>query len=206
MARYCAESDTIAVVKRVLLLLCTGVELFEAAAFYDVLGWSGSDGSEAVEVVPVGVGDQVRCTFGLRLHTDLRLADAHVEDFDALAIPGGFGEQGFYEEAYSTAVGDLICHFEASHKPIAAICVGALPVAHSGVLKGRRGTTYKLLGGHRRKELASFGVEVVDAPLVCDGRIMTSTGPSTSVDVALWLLSELTGQENADHIRYLMGF
>jgi hypothetical protein len=28
--------------KKVLLLLCDGVEIYEAAAFYDVLGWTGS--------------------------------------------------------------------------------------------------------------------------------------------------------------------
>jgi len=32
--------------KRVLLLLCKGFEIYEAAAFYDVLGWSGEFGAE----------------------------------------------------------------------------------------------------------------------------------------------------------------
>jgi hypothetical protein len=30
-------------VKKVLLLLCQGTEVFEAAAFYDVMGWSAID-------------------------------------------------------------------------------------------------------------------------------------------------------------------
>ena len=37
--------------KKVLLLFCQGTEIMEAAAFYDVLGWSGSEGLEPVKVV-----------------------------------------------------------------------------------------------------------------------------------------------------------
>jgi len=79
-------------------------------------------------------------------------------------------------------------------------------VARSGALKGRRATTYKLLGGKRRQQLAETGTEVIDAALVRDGNVITSTGPSTAVEVALALLEILTSQQNADKIRELMGF
>jgi 4-methyl-5(b-hydroxyethyl)-thiazole monophosphate biosynthesis len=100
----------------------------------------------------------------------------------------------------------LIRRFGELNKPVASICVGALPIAHAGLLAGRRATTYHLLGGVRRKQLAEFGVEVVDQPLVRDGTIITSTSPATAVEVALHLLAELTGAENAARIRHLMGF
>ena len=48
--------------KKVLLLLCKGVEIYEAAAFYDVLGWSGTYGTEAVKTVTVGLQAEVRGT------------------------------------------------------------------------------------------------------------------------------------------------
>jgi 4-methyl-5(b-hydroxyethyl)-thiazole monophosphate biosynthesis len=41
---------------------------------------------------------------------------------------------------------------------------------------------------------------------VRDGNIITSTSSATAIEVALSLLAELTGKENADHIRHLMGF
>jgi hypothetical protein len=53
--------------KRVLLLLCKGVEVYEAAAFYDVLGWAREYGTEAVEVVTVGLQKEVRGTFGIKV-------------------------------------------------------------------------------------------------------------------------------------------
>ncbi len=192
--------------KRVLLLLCKGVEIYEAAAFYDVLGWSGGYGGEAVEVVSVGLQDVVRGTFGIRIIPDKLLPDVKPEDFDALAIPGGFETWGFYDEAYSQAVANLIRRFDQLQKPIAAICVGALPLGNSGILAGRRATTYHLRDGARRKQLAAFGVNVIDAPMVEDRNVITSTSPATAMNVAFELLAQLTGRENSNAIRQKMGF
>lgn len=112
--------------KRVLLLLCKGVEIYEAAAFYDVLGWSREYGTEGVEVVMVGLQNEVRGTFGIKVIPDQLLSEIKADDFDALAIPGGFENYGYYEEAYSNPVADLIRRFSDMEKPIASICVGAL--------------------------------------------------------------------------------
>jgi 4-methyl-5(b-hydroxyethyl)-thiazole monophosphate biosynthesis len=192
--------------KRVLLLLADGVELFEAGAFTDVLGWADTLGSERIECVCAGLHPRLRCTFGPDLIPDVQLDQVRVEDFDALAIPGGFETAGFYEDAYAEPFLDIIRRFDRATKPIAAICVGALPLAKSGVLAGRRATTYKLLGGKRRQQLAEMGAEVVDASLVRDGNVITSTGPSTAVDVALAMVEMLTSPENAAQVRELMGF
>jgi protein deglycase len=193
-------------VKRVLLLLCDGVEIFEAAAFHDVLGWASEYGSEAVEVVPVGVRREVVCSFGLRVAATRLLTEVRADDFDALALPGGFGEHGFDDCALTEPVAALIRRFDELGRPIAAICTGAVPVAASGVLVGRRATTYQLLGGHRRRQVAGYGVEFVDAPVVSDGAITTSAGPGTAIEVALRLLEQLTDAANASHIGRLMGF
>src|SRR5512138_3391539 len=140
--------------KQVLLLLCKGVEVYEAAAFYDVLGWSGEYGTEAVKVVTVGLQAEVRGTFGIKIIPDKLLSDVKVDEFVALAVPGGFEVYGYYEEAYSESVANLIRHFEEQGKPVASICVGALPLANSGILKGRRATTYHHLQDDiRRKQL-----------------------------------------------------
>jgi len=193
-------------VKRVLLLIPKGAEVFELAAFFDVLGWASAEGSEPIEVVTAGWASEVRCTFGLRIIPDALVSDIAPADFDALAMPGGFEEYGFYEQAFSEELGALIRAFDAEAKSIASICVGALPVAHSGVLEGRCATTYHLQGEGRRRQLAEFGAEVLDEPLVRDRNIITSTSPATAVDVALTLVEALTDRNNATRIRGLMGF
>jgi protein deglycase len=193
-------------VKRILLLLCKGFEIYEAAAFYDVLGWSGEYSKEKVKVVTVGLQKEVHGTFGIKVISDQVLSEVKVEDFDALAIPGGFETYGYYEEAYSIPVADLILRFNRMEKPIASICVGALPLANSGILKGRQATTYHLREGLRRKQLASFGVDVADASIVFDKNIITSTSPATAMEVAFELLARITNKENSDFIRQSMGF
>jgi 4-methyl-5(b-hydroxyethyl)-thiazole monophosphate biosynthesis len=192
--------------KKVLLLLCRGVEIYEAAAFYDVLGWSGAYGTESVEVVTAGLQEEVKGTFGIKIIPDKLLSAISVEDFDALAVPGGFEAYGYYEDAYSEKVAALIRRFQALQKPIAAICVGALPLANSGILRGRQATTYHLGEGLRRKQLAGFGVNVVEQPIVHDENVTTSTSPATAMEVAFGLLAELTGEKNAEQIRHMMGF
>jgi 4-methyl-5(b-hydroxyethyl)-thiazole monophosphate biosynthesis len=192
--------------KRVLLLLLNGVEIYEAAAFFDVLGWASEYGAGPIEVVAVGPTPEIRCSFGLRVLPDTVLANVKADDFDALAVPGGFVEYGFDDDAMSEPVVALIRRFGELGRPIAAICTGAIPVAASGVLRGRRATTYHLLGGHRRRQLARLGAVVVDRPVVHDDAVTTSTGPGTAVEVALALLEQLTDRANADGIRRLMGF
>jgi 4-methyl-5(b-hydroxyethyl)-thiazole monophosphate biosynthesis len=192
--------------KRVLLLIPQGAEVFETAAFVDVLGWASLEGSETIEVVTAGLRPEITSSFGLRLLPDALIGELRLDDFDALALPGGFEEFGFYEEAFSAAVGEVIRDFDRRSRPIASICVGALPVAHAGALTGRCATTYHLGDGRRRRQLAAYDVEVLDQPIVRDGNILTSTAPATAVDVALALVEILTDGANAQHVRRLMGF
>lgn len=192
--------------KRVLLLLADGFEAFEAAAFTDVLGFATAFGDEEIEVVTVGLRPEIHCTFGFTVKPELMLEDARDDEFDAVAVPGGFERAGFYNDAYSDVFVDVFRRFAAAGKPIAAVCTGALPVARSGVLRGRRATTYHLLEGRRRRELADMGADVVDEPVVRDGSIVTSTSPATATDVAFALLEMLTSAENAGTTRHAMGF
>jgi 4-methyl-5(b-hydroxyethyl)-thiazole monophosphate biosynthesis len=154
----------------------------------------------------VGLQAEVQGTFGIRIVPDQRLSQVHAEEFEALALPGGFETYGYYEEAYSEPVANLIRRFAELGKPIASICVGALPLGNSGILKERRATTYHLREGMRRKQLAGFGVKVIDEPIVKDGNVITSTSPATAMEVAFELLARITSQENARHIREMMGF
>ena len=193
--------------KRVVLLLCRGAEILEASAFLDVMGWANDEGSTPVEVVTAATGDPaVTCAFGARIVADRLVSGLSASEFDALAIPGGFEPYGFYDDAHSPAVQGLIRQFGELGKPIATVCVGALPLAKAGLLSGRRATTYHLGEGRRRRQLAALGTVVVDEPVVQDGPFVTSSCPATAVEVALRLLAAITDEANAGRIRYLMGF
>jgi 4-methyl-5(b-hydroxyethyl)-thiazole monophosphate biosynthesis len=191
--------------KKVLLLMLEGTEILEAASFYDVLGWSGAEGFEEIKVITAGSKKTVTCTFGLRILPDILFSEVKAEDYAALAIPGGFEEHHFYQDGFSKEVSDIIRKFDGLDKPIASICVGALPLASSGILKGRKATTYHLHGG-RQEQLAEYGVQVLDAMVVRDKNIITSTSPASAPEVALILLEMLTRKETAAKIREYMGY
>ncbi len=193
--------------KKVCLLLANGFEAIEASVFTDVIGWNRLEGDGTTNLVTVGVRDLLKCAFNFTVIPEMLISQVDVDEFDALAIPGGCEEAGFYEDAYCDTVLDLIRAFDAKNKIIASVCVGALPVARSGILNGRKATTYNLSGGRRQKQLAAMGAVVIpDQPVVVDGNIITSYNPSTAFEVAFKLLELLTSEENCHHVRKLMGF
>lgn len=192
---------------KILLFLAKGVELIEASAFIDVFGWHRQYNKEDIEVVTCGVKREIISTFGIPLKADLLIDEVAEEDFAALVIPGGFGEYGFYEDAYDERLLELIRRFNDAEKMIASVCVGSFPLGKSGVLRGRRGTTYHLINGRKQKQLAELGVNiVVDEPVVIDGNIISSWCPSTAIEVAFKLLEILSTKEDAARVRELMGY
>ncbi|WP_313891635.1 DJ-1/PfpI family protein [Psychrobacillus sp.] len=191
---------------KTLLLLANGFEAVEASVFTDVLGWNKWEGDGSTEVVTVGLHPQLQCTWNFSVTPEKLLHEIVLEDFDALAIPGGFEEAGFYEDAYSESFQQVIRHFDAKQQPIATICVASLTLANSGILANRNATTYNHPTSKRLKQLQDFGANVVNERIVRDQHIVTSSNPGTAFDVAFLLLEMLTSRENTEHVRDLMGF
>jgi protein deglycase len=192
--------------KRVLLFLAQGFEAYEASVFTDVFGWSREAGFEPVDLITTGLRPELTCYWNLIVKPEIPFEQIRVEDFNALAIPGGAPVAGFLEDVYDERFLDLIRKFDEKGKLIASICVAALPIGKSGVLKNRKATTWDLNDGVRRKQLAEFEVTVLDKQLVIDKNIITSTGPATSLDVAFILLEMLTDIKNVNEIKRNMRF
>lgn len=192
--------------KKVLLLLADGFEIYEASVFIDVCGWNLVEGDSTTKVITCSLRKEINSTFGVKLVADITVDELNINEYDALAIPGGFAEYHFYEDAYSEPFLEIIRSFHQKGKIIASICTGALPIGKSGVLNGKCGTTYNKGNGIRQNTLSGFGVNVLPQPIVEDANIITSWNPSTALDVAFMLLEKLTNKENTDKIKNLMGF
>jgi 4-methyl-5(b-hydroxyethyl)-thiazole monophosphate biosynthesis len=191
---------------KTLLFLAKGFEVMEFSVFVDVLGWARNDYGLDVSVVTCGFQKQVMSAFNIPVLIDKTIAEINVDDYDALAIPGGFEEFGFYEEAYDERFSNLIREFDSKGKIIASICVGALPVAKSGVLINRKATTYHLGDGQRQKQLKEFNVDGVIEPIVINKNVITSNCPETAPGVAFKLLELLTTKEQMGIVKASMGF
>ncbi|ALO17199.1 Putative cysteine protease YraA [Salinivirga cyanobacteriivorans] len=191
--------------KKVLLLLANGFETYEASAFIDVIGWNLIDGDGSTRLFTCGMQKEIKTTFNQKVVVDYLIEEIDVGSFDALAVPGGFEEYNYYEDAYSEQFVSLIRKFNEQNKTIASVCVGSLPIGKSGILKNREATTYKV-GKVRQQTLKSYGANVINEPVVTDLNVITSWNPSTAIDVAFLLLELLTSKNNTQHIREIMGF
>ena len=124
-------------------------------------------------------------------YAEYRFADA--PDYDILLIPGGFGTR--------TAVADeaFLTHLaEASQRTTitTTVCTGSALLARTGLLDGRPATSNKIAWdwviqqGPRVKW-------VRQARWVDDGDIVTSSGVSAGIDMALSLIARLHGRDMA---------
>ena len=191
---------------KILVFCAKGFETMEFSAFVDVFGWARNDYGYDVQVDTCGFTKNVISTFGIPIIADKLLDEVIVEEYDALAVPGGFEEFGFYEEAYNKRFLELVREFDRQRKPIAAVCVGALPLGKSGILYGRRATTYHLKDAYRQKQLVEFGAVVMNERVVIDKNIITSYCPETAADVAFELLRQLVGFDKMKVVREAMGY
>ena len=81
-----------------------------------------------------------------------------------------------------------------------------MPIGKAGILEGRNATTYHLNDAYRQKELAEFGVNVMNEPIVVDKNIITSYAPQTANDVAFIMVERLLGKEKTDRVKNGMGW
>ncbi|PRC45261.1 peptidase C56 [Mycobacterium sp. ITM-2017-0098] len=102
---------------------------------------------------------------------DRAVADARVDEFDALVIPGGTvnADKLRLDESAVAFVGEFV----RSGKPVAAICHGPWALVEAGVVKDRTLTSYPSL----RTDLRNAGATVVDQQVCIDGNLITSRSP-----------------------------
>jgi len=93
------------------------------------------------------------------------------DEYDALLIPGGVGNPDQLrgdEDALSFVRG-----FHQAGKPMAVICHGPWVLVESGVVRGKRVTSWPTL----QTDIRNAGGDWVDEEVVVDGNVVTSRKP-----------------------------
>jgi protease I len=107
------------------------------------------------------------------------------ENYDALVIPGGRAPEYI---RLNPRVLEMVRHFAAADKPIAALCHGAQVLAAAGVLRGKKCSCYPAVS----PEVTLSGGTFVDVPMteaVVDGNLVS--GPAWPAHPA-WLAKFLS--------------
>lgn len=97
-------------------------------------------------------------------------ANVKEADYDALVIPGGRAPEYI---RLNERVLDIVRHFDAENKPIAAICHGAQVLAAAGILDGRSCSAYPACG----PDVSRAGGDYMDIPVDSahvDGNLVTA--------------------------------
>jgi 4-methyl-5(b-hydroxyethyl)-thiazole monophosphate biosynthesis len=119
-------------------------------------------------------------------------------------LPGGFYSYGF-DEAFNEKIYGLASDIYHNGGYIATMCVGILPIAEAGLLKGKQATTYPYSRNHDNIDrLKKNGAIVVHDPVVMDDRIISCNGPGSAVEVAFLLMEHLLGSKTAKEVRKFM--
>lgn len=92
-------------------------------------------------------------------------------DYDALLIPGGVGNPDQLRGDENAVA--FVREFHDAGKPMAVICHGPWMLVESGVVRGRRVTSWPTL----ETDIRNAGGDWVDAEVVVDGNVVTSRKP-----------------------------
>ena len=193
--------------KRVLLFAPQGFEDIELATFTDILGWTRVlKEAMSVDLVITAFKRYICSKHNLTIKAHQLLKDINPDDYQALIIPGGFNDAG-YTEVYNQKVLDLIEKIYNNGGILAAMCVGSLAVGRTGILKGKKATTYSASKRHDNLAiLRDCGAIPVKDRIVVTDRIITNRGPDTAIEVAFKLLEMLSGKKDMDRIKKAMMF
>ncbi|ONI74674.1 glutamine amidotransferase [Actinosynnema sp. ALI-1.44] len=144
-----------------------------------------------VRFVAAGTGPIVTDSGVLVLHASHSFEETPTPDI--VLVPGG--STGTLGAMNDQALLDWLRAVHPTTKWTTSVCSGALILAAAGLLKDVPATTHWIC----QDVLGSMGaVPQRDKRIVRSGKIATAAGVSAGIDLALWLIGEIHGPEQAE--------
>jgi protease I len=109
--------------------------------------------------------------WGDNFKVDVIIENARSADYDMLVLPGGVMNTDTLRTNESAV--KFVSDFFKLGKPIAAICHAGSILIETGLLKGKKMTSYKSI----KTDLINAGVNWVDEEVVVDDKLITSRSP-----------------------------
>jgi transcriptional regulator GlxA family with amidase domain len=131
-------------------------------------------------------------SYGLKIAADYSIDE--VNQADILLVPGGFGIDNLLTNG---KIIDWIRKIDSSSKWTVSVCSGSLLLAQAGLLNGKECTTH----WRRKEQLRNYNVNIKNERYVLDGKYLTSAGVSAGIDMAMYLVSLISGEQTAKMIQ-----
>lgn len=180
--------------KTIAILACPGVQLLDVSGPLDVFAEANRQAGHTVyQLRVIGTsGRAIESSSGVRLLPDATLRDP-LGRLDTVLVAGA---PNLPEAPVNLSVLEWLRSTAAKSRRFGSICNGALVLAASGLVEGRRITTH--WGVVEALRLRHPGVIVeADALYVRDGRVCTAAGVTAGMDLALALVEEDLGRDLA---------
>lgn len=174
----------------VAILLANGFEEMEALCPCDCLRRAGLE----VRLVSVDGSKMIMGAHGIDVVADCTIDEMCEEEIELLLLPGGMG--GVQEISASSAALELIRQVYAADRYVAAICAAPTILAALHITDGKQATCFPGM----EKEMGTAQMRT-DAPVVQDGKVITSTAAGTAMDLALYLVQVLKGADAAAQLK-----
>jgi putative intracellular protease/amidase len=169
-------------------------EGFELLDVYGPLEMFGSIGPELRIVTVAQKAGPVTSTQGPKILAQCGFDDCPA--LDLILLPGGIGTLA---ELHNEAMLEFLRRRSSAAQITMSVCSGSAILAKAGLLDGRRATSNKQFFS-----LATAQSEKVkwikQARWVEDGNMVTSSGVSAGIDMALAVIARLYGKERAEQI------
>jgi cyclohexyl-isocyanide hydratase len=137
-------------------------------------------------------GGEIRADGGLTISGVQRLAD--VPHADLVCVPGGFG---VIEAMADAAFLGEVKRLAADARYVTSVCSGSLVLGAAGLLQGKRAACHWAW----RELLRPFGATVDEGRVVRDGRLITGGGVTAGIDMALTVMADIAGDEQAQAVQ-----
>ena len=176
--------------RRAVLVVFDDLQLLDLAGPIEVLSTASFVDGDAYECVTASPGGlPVRTTSGVVVTPDLALEAAGDEPIDTLLVLGGLG----VAQAIATpGVVDTIATLAAGARRVASVCTGAMLLAATGILDGRKATTHWSMCEELARAHPAVDVHH-DRIYVRDGHVWSSAGVTAGMDLALALVEDDLG-------------
>lgn len=121
---------------------------------------------------------------------------------DVLLVPGGYGTR---REMHNEALTGWIARRAAEVELLLSVCTGALLLARAGLLEGLSATTHH--GAFDLLREVAPNTAVLESERVVDnGKIILSAGISAGIDMSLYAVGRLLGEEQAEETAAYMEY
>ncbi len=169
------------------VFLADGFEEIEALATVDILRRAN------IETKTVGVGAKtISGTHGIKVEADITIDETLTDGLEGVVLPGGL--PGAWNLKDNKRVEELTRWCNEHGKLVSAICAAPSVLGDWGILKGKKAICYPGF------EDRLVGADIVDAPAVSDGNIVTGKGAGTAICFALKIVTELLDDSAAEKI------